>query len=805
MTETNFSTKNSNHTPMIKQYLSLKSQYPNMLLFYQMGDFYELFYEDAKRVSRLLKITLTKKGNSNNNIIPMAGVPCHTAEYYLSKLVKMGESIAVCDQIKDVYSEKKLLTRQVVRVITPGTITDEAFLEENKDNFIAAVWKENNKFAYAILDISLGFFGVSEHFDRNSLLSEIERTNPTELLYPENFEDMLLISHKKCIQKRPLLDFDIKISYKLLTLQFKTSNLNGFGIKKNHFVIRPAGCLINYIKLMHISFLPHIRKIQFNYIENNIFMNSSTRKSLEIIESISGESKNTLSSVLNKTVTSMGGRLLNRWLNTPSKDLSLIKNRHGMVKLLRPFYKEIQCILRQVSDLERICSRLALRTALPRDFVRMRSTLNILPDLCLILKKIKSTSINNVLMSIGKFEKILFLLKKSINLTVPSSIRDGGVIACNYNKKLDELRSLKKNSQKYLQDFEVKEKSRLNIDSFKIGYNNIVGYYIQVNKRHSHLIPHSYLKIQTLKNVERYSVPLLKNYEKQVISAKFQAIFLEKTLYMELFDIIEPFLEDLKNSAFALSELDVLVNLSERSISLNYVCPKMTKKYGITLVESRHPVVECFLENPFISNSVDLSKKNRMLIITGPNMGGKSTYMRQVALIIIMACIGSFVPAKYASIGLIDKIFTRIGSADDVSNGYSTFMMEMTEISNILHNATCNSLILIDELGRGTSNKDGLALAWSCSKYLMTKNKSMILLSTHFIELTKLENFFKNIKNFYFSAFEHDSNIAFLYKIKKGISKKSYGIAVASLSGIPDIVIQDAKKKLIELESDNVF
>lgn len=802
MTKNNFLIENNNHTPIIKQYLLLKSQYPNMLLFFQMGDFYELFYDDARRISKLLKITLTKKGYSNNKVIPMAGVPCHTVEQYLSKLVKMGESIAVCDQIKDIYSEKKLITRQVVRIITPGTITDEELLEEGKDNFIAAVWKENNKFAYAVLDISLGFFGVSEYFNKNDLLSEIEITNPTELLYPSNFEDISLISHRKCIQQRPLLDFDLETSYKLLNLQFKTSNLDGFGIKKNDFVIRPAGCLLNYVKLMHINFLPHIRKIKFNYMENNIFMNASTRKSLEITENISGKRKNTLSSILNKTVTSMGSRLLNRWLNAPLKDLNLIRKRHKIIYLLQPFYKEIQSFLSQICDIERICSRLSLRTALPRDFVRLRSTLYILPELNKILTKITSKSVNNIHFSIGTFEEILFLLKKSINLTVPASLREGGVIASNYNKKLDELRFLKNDSQRYLKDFEIKEKKKLNIDSFKIQFNNIIGYYIQVNKRHSHLIPQSYVKIQTLKNIERYSIPLLKDYEKKVISAKFQALLLEKTLYMELFNIIEPFLEKLKDTALALSELDVLVNLSERSISLNYVCPKMTKKYGISLKESRHPVVEFFLENPFICNSLSLSKKNRMLVITGPNMGGKSTYMRQVALIVIMACIGSFVPAKYASIGYIDKIFTRIGAADDLSNGYSTFMMEMTEISNILHNATCNSLVLIDELGRGTSNKDGLALAWSCAKYLIFKNKSMVLLSTHFLELTKLKTLFKNIQNFYFSAVEYNSNIAFLYKIKKGISKKSYSIPVAALSGIPEIVIKEAKEKLIELENE---
>ncbi|CAL4324987.1 DNA mismatch repair protein MutS [Buchnera aphidicola] len=797
--------KKNDDTPMIKQYLSLKSDYPNMFLFYQIGDFYELFYEDAKRISKLLKITLTKKGYSNKNIIPMAGVPCHTAEYYISKLIKMGESVAICDQIecdqiKDFYAKKKLLTRQVVRVITPGTIIDEAFLEENKDNFIASIWKENNKFAYSILDISLGFFGVSEHFDKHSLLSEIERTKPRELLYPENFQDISLISHINCIQKRPLLDFDIDSSYKLLNLQFKTSNLEGFGIQKNHFVIRPAGCLLNYIKLMHISLLPHIYGIKFNYMKDNIIINAIAHKSLEITEGISGNKKNTLSSILNKTVTSMGTRLLNRWLKAPLKNLNLIRNRHNIVKCLQPFYKEIQSMLRQVSDLERISSRLSLRTAVPRDFLRMRSTLNVLPKIDKILERINTNCIKKIQFSIGKFEKIFFLLKKSINKIVPLSIRDGGVIASNYNKKLDDLRDLKNHSQKFLKNFEIKEKKNLSISSFKIKFNKILGYYVQVSKRHSYLIPKYYIKVQTLKNMERYTIPLLKNYEKKVISAEFEALLLEKKLYMELFDIIEPYLDKIKNTALALSELDVLANLSERAISLNYVCPKITKKYGIHLLDSRHPVVECFLDIPFIANSISLSKKDRMMIITGPNMGGKSTYMRQVALIVIMACIGSFVPAKYASIGPIDKIFTRIGAADDLSNGCSTFMMEMMEISNILNNATSDSLVLIDELGRGTSSKDGLALSWSCAEYLVSKNKSMILLSTHFVELTKLEDFFKHIKNFYFSAIENDLNISFLYKIKRGISNKSYGISVAALSGIPSIVIKNARDKLIELE-----
>ncbi|AHG61119.1 MutS [Buchnera aphidicola str. G002 (Myzus persicae)] len=798
----NIDTQLNNHTPMIKQYLSLKLQYPDMLLFYQMGDFYELFYDDAERISKLLKITLTKKGYSNNNIIPMAGIPCHTAEYYLSKLVKLGESIAVCDQIKENQLKKnKLITRKVVRVITPGTITDEAFLEENEDNFIASIWKENNQFGYAVLDISLGFFGVSKHFSITSILAEIERTNPKEILYPENFSDFFLIENRKCTRQRLLSEFDLTNSYNLLNLQFKTHTLKGFGIEKDDFIIRPAGCLLQYVKLMHMTILPHIRNIKNNYIEENISMNVNTRKSLEITRNIFGETKNTLSSILNKTVTSMGSRMLNRWLHSPLKNFKIVKNRHESVKILKLFYKELQPILRQINDLERIYSRLALRTASPHDFIRMRSTLKILPKLHVILKKIKFKHIKNIRLSIGSFDEILILLNKSISINASKSIRDGGVIASNYNVQLDDLRNIKINSIDYIKNFEYQEKRKLMIESFKIRFNHIIGYYIQVNKRHAHLIPEHYTRIQTLKNTERYSVSFLKQHEEKVSNSVIQSLLLEKKLYEEIFDIIEPFLEQLKDSASALSELDVLSNLSERAVSLNYVCPIMTKKYGISLLDSRHPVVEYFLKTPFINNSVVLSKKQRMLIITGPNMGGKSTYMRQIALIVIMAWVGSFVPAKFALIGIIDKIFTRIGAGDDLSNGCSTFMMEMTEISNILNNATSHSLVLIDELGRGTSMNEGLSLAWSCSQYLIDKIKSMTLLSTHFFELTKLELKNNSVKNFHFTAVESHLHIAFLYKIKPGISRKSYGISVASLSGLPDIVIQHAKEKLIDLEN----
>ncbi|QCI16092.1 DNA mismatch repair protein MutS [Buchnera aphidicola] len=790
----------NNHTPIIKQYLSLKLKYPNTLLFYQIGDFYELFYQDAEYVSELLKITLTKKGFSNNKIVPMAGVPCHRAEYYLSKLVKLGESIAICNQMTETCSKNKLISRKVVRVITPGTVIDEAFLEDNEDSFICSIWKEKNEFGIAILDLSLGFFGVSKHCNSSSLLSEIERINPKEILYPENFFDISLIEKRKCLHKRPLLDFDLETSYKLLISQFKTHSLNGFGIEKDNFVIRPAGCLLQYVKLMHMTLLLNIRKLKYNYIEDNISMNPSTRKTLEITKNIIGEKKNTLSSILNKTVTSMGYRLLNRWLHSPLKDFNIVKNRHESVRYLQLFYKKLQPILRQVNDLERIYSRIALRTASPHDLIRMRSTLKILPDLHVILKKINFLHIKKIRLSIGYFKEILLLLNKSISSNPSACIRDGGVIASNYNTQLDELRLIKINSQEYINNFEQQEKKKLMIESFKIKFNKILGYYIQVSKRHVHLIPKNYIKVQTLKNTVRYTISWLKEYQEKVFKSEIQSLFLEKKLYEEIFNIVEPFLGKLQNSASALSELDVLVNLSERAVSLNYTQPMMTKKCEISLLDARHPVIEQCLKTPFITNSINLSKNQRMIIITGPNMGGKSTYMRQVALITIMAWIGSFVPAKNASIGLIDKIFTRIGASDDLSNGYSTFMMEMTEISNILHNATSNSLVLVDELGRGTSSNEGLALAWSCSQYLINQNKSMTLLSTHFLELTKLEFMEKFVKNFHFTAVEKDSQIAFLYKIKPGISKKSYGISVAALSGLPNIIIKNAKEKLIDLE-----
>lgn len=466
----NKNNQSNNHTPMVKQYLSIKSKHPDMLLFYQMGDFYELFYEDAEKVSKLLKITLTKKGYSNNKIIPMAGIPCHKSGYYLSKLIKLGESVVVCDQVADnnYYKKKKLIARKIVRIMTPGTITDEAFLEENEDYFIASIWKEGNQFGYAILDISLGFFGVSKIFCPSDVLAEIERTNPKEIIYPENFTDLFLIKNRNCIRKRSLLEFDLKTSYKLLNVQFNTCNLNGFGINKDDFVIRVAGALLKYVKFMHMNILPNIRYLKYNYIENNIYMNVSTRKSLEITQNISGEKKNTLSIILNKTVTTMGSRMLNRWLNAPLKNIDIIKNRHDSVSHLQYFYQEVQFLLRQVYDVERIYARLCLRTASPYDLLRIRSTLAILPNLQLVLKKIKCKHIKNISAKIGTFKDIFTLLKKSIRLNPSQSIKEGNVIATGYNNKLDDVRSIKKNFKQYIELFEAQEKKKYKLIHLKL-------------------------------------------------------------------------------------------------------------------------------------------------------------------------------------------------------------------------------------------------------------------------------------------------------------------------------------------------
>ncbi|MGP2451475.1 DNA mismatch repair protein MutS [Pantoea stewartii subsp. indologenes] len=791
----------STHTPMMQQYLRLKAEHPDILLFYRMGDFYELFYDDAKRASQLLDISLTKRGASAGEPIPMAGVPHHAVENYLARLVQLGESVAICEQIGDPALSKGPVERKVVRIVTPGTISDEALLQERQDNLLAAVVHGARGYGYATLDISSGRFRLSEPMDLETMAAELQRTNPAELLYPEDFSPMSLIDQRRGLRRRPLWEFEIDTARQQLTLQFGTRDLNGFGVEQAHLGLRAAGCLLQYVKDTQRTSLPHIRAISMERQQDSIIMDAATRRNLEITQNLAGGTENTLAAVLDKTVTPMGSRMLKRWLHMPLRDSSVIAKRQESIAELQALSDVLQPVLRQVGDLERILARLALRTARPRDLARMRHAFQQLPELNDLLANAGSAHLKTLRTQIGDFSDLRTLLEQAVVESPPVLIRDGGVIAPGYHAELDEWRALADGATDYLDRLEIREREKLGLDSLKVGFNGVHGYYIQVSRGQSHQVPIHYVRRQTLKNAERYIIPELKEYEDKVLTSKGKALALEKSLYEGLFDLLLPHLEALQLSAAALAELDVLCNLAERAWTLNYCRPTLHDKPGIKITAGRHPVVEQVLKEPFIANPLSLAPQRRMLIITGPNMGGKSTYMRQAALIALMAWIGSFVPAEEVVIGPLDRIFTRVGAADDLASGRSTFMVEMTETANILHNATENSLVLMDEIGRGTSTYDGLSLAWACAENLANRIKAMTLFATHYFELTTLPEKLEGVVNVHLDAVEHGDTIAFMHSVQDGAASKSYGLAVAALAGVPKEVIKRARNKLKELET----
>ncbi|WP_338564339.1 DNA mismatch repair protein MutS [Erwinia sp. E_sp_B04_7] len=791
----------SGHTPMMQQYLRLKADHPEILLFYRMGDFYELFYDDAKRASQLLEISLTKRGASAGEPIPMAGVPYHAVENYLAKLVSLGESVAICEQIGDPALSKGPVERKVVRIVTPGTISDEALLNERQDNLLAAAWQGPRGFGFATLDISSGRFRLAEPTDLETMAAELTRSNPAELLYSEDFSAMSLIENRRGLRRRPLWEFEVETARQQLNMQFGTRDLSGFGVDQAHHALRAAGCLLQYVKDTQRTSLPHIRSLTMERQQDGIIMDAATRRNLEITQNLAGGIENTLASVLDKTVTPMGSRMLKRWLHMPVREIKTLENRQQSIGVLQDFTAEVSPLLRQVGDLERILARLALRTARPRDLARMRHAFQQLPELDALLADVDTPHLQTLRKNMGQFDELRELLEKAIIESPPVLVRDGGVIAPGYHAELDEWRALADGATDYLDRLEIRERENLGLDTLKVGFNAVHGYYIQVSRGQSHRVPINYVRRQTLKNVERYIIPELKEYEDKVLTSKGKALALEKSLYEQLFDLLLPHLEALQLSAAALAELDVLVNLAERAWTLNYNCPMLTDKPGIKLTGARHPVVEQVLKEPFIANPLALSPQRRMLVITGPNMGGKSTYMRQAALITLLAYIGSYVPAEQAIIGPVDRIFTRVGAADDLASGRSTFMVEMTETANILHNATEQSLVLMDEIGRGTSTYDGLSLAWACAESLASRIKAMTLFATHYFELTTLPEKMEGVANVHLDAIEHGDTIAFMHSVQEGAASKSYGLAVAALAGVPKDVIKRARQKLRELET----
>jgi len=795
--------KKSVHTPMMQQYHRIKADYQDTLVFYRMGDFYELFFDDAKKAAELLSITLTARGNSAGNPIPMCGLPYHAAEGYIAKLIKIGESVAICEQIGDPATSKGPVERQVVRVVTPGTVTDEALLEERQDNLLVAIVFIKKVYGIACLDLTSGRFTLQQVNSSNELLSEVSRLNPAELLSDEDWILPAALKERKGQTRRPFWHFDEESARKLILKQFKTHDLKGFGCEHLAAAISAAGCLLQYVKDTQQSALPHIQGISVENSDDSILLDAASRRNLELDYHPSGQIQFTLLGVLDKTVTAMGSRCLRRWLNRPLRDQILLNNRYDSIDALvaNQLYQEIRDLLRSVGDIERISSRVALKSARPRDLLVLRSTFAVLPALQGQLAQADCAILSDLALKMAEQPELLNLLQKAIIDNPPVLIRDGGVIAYGYNQELDDLRDLSQNANQFLLDMESREKENTGIATLRIKYNRVHGYYIEIPRSQSDDVPDTYTRKQTLKNAERFFTTELKEFEDTVLSAKERSLAFEKKLYDELLNAIASVLIPIQQCALALAELDVLVNFAERSQSLSLARPALQQENGLKIEGGRHLVVEQVSDIPFVANDLDFSPDRRMLVITGPNMGGKSTYMRQSALIVLIAHIGCFVPANKMSCGPIDKIFTRIGASDDLTSGRSTFMVEMSETANILHNATANSLILMDEIGRGTSTFDGLSLAWACADYLAKKVQAYTLFATHYFELTSLPEEQSVIHNVHLDAMEHGDKIVFLHAVKEGAASQSYGLQVASLAGVPKTVIEQAKLKLRHLET----
>ncbi len=790
----------SSHTPMMQQYLRIKSEYPEILLLYRMGDFYELFYEDAERAAQLLSITLTSRGRSAGDPIPMAGVPYHAVEGYLVKLVQQGVSVAICEQVGDPNHSKGPVERQVTRIVTPGTLTDEALLDERHDNLLAALHQDKERFGLATLEMASGRFTVQELDDRVALDSELARLQPAELLISE---DNNLNLQGFTLTRQPPWYFTLDGAQRLLTEQFGVYDLSGFGCEDKPLAISAAGCLLQYAQDTQKAALPHIQGLSLERAEDSIFLDAASRRNLELDTTLAGDTKNTLASVMDNCATPMGSRLLRRWLHRPLRDQQHLQARLNSVHTLLSAFGNMTAlhdVLSSIGDVERILARVALRSARPRDLVQLGHALAQLPQVQAQLAPLAAEHLQHLSTQIQAFPEQQALLQAALKDNPAQLIRDGGVIADGFDEDLDELRGLSANAGAYLVALETRERERTGLNSLKVGFNKVHGYYIEMSRAQAEKAPEDYQRRQTLKNTERYITPELKGFEEKVLSANERALAREKQLYEQLLDRLMSDLGVLQASSLGLAELDVLNNLAERADSLRLHPPEFQDNIGVHIINGRHPVVESMIDTPFTANHAQLDSHQCMLLITGANMAGKSVFMRQTALIVLLAHIGSFVPADSAKIGPIDRIFTRIGASDDVAGGRSTFMVEMTETANILHNASPFSLVLMDEVGRGTSTFDGLSLAWACAEALAKKIKALTLFSTHYFELTQLPSLCAGIANVHLDAVEQEDKLIFLHQVKEGPANKSYGLQVALLAGVPKNVVDNARKRLKQLE-----
>ena len=791
-------------TPMMRQYLMIKAQHPDSLLFYRMGDFYELFHDDAELTARLLDLTLTSRGSEANKPIPMCGVPYHAVDGYLARLVQMGKSIAICEQIGDPALGKGPVEREVVRILTPGTLTDDALLDERRDNLITAISAGQNRFGLAVLELASGRFELAEIQGREALHTELSRQQPAEILFDEEGMSEGELRPYATLRPRPSWHFDADNARDLLSRQFRTLDLAGFDIEDQDLTIAAAGCLLNYLQQTQKAALPHLRPPTIRRPGDIIIIDPASRRNLEIDANRYAGRDNTLLAVMDKTAGPMGSRLLQRWLHAPLTDRHELERRLDAVEQLRTASAQLIAPLRRIGDMERILARVALRSARPRDLARLREGLLALPDLHEICTRLPGEQIQQLLQSFGTYPQLTAQLSSALVENPPAVLREGNVIAAGYDETLDELRNLSSNAADYLEQLEQKEKRRTGAGTLKLGYNRVHGYYIEISRRESDLAPEDYTRRQTLKNVERYVTPELKRFEDAALSSQSRALAREKELYESLLDLLLEQIDSLQTTATAVAKLDVLQNLAERAEALDLSRPHLTDEQVIDITGGRHLVVEAASNQPFFANDVRMDRTQHLLIITGPNMGGKSTFMRQIALLVLLAGIGSFVPARKAVLGPVDRIFTRIGSADDLASGRSTFMVEMTETAVILNSATRNSLVLLDEIGRGTSTFDGLSLAWACVRHIAGTIGCKTLFATHYFELTQLAGELEGVINLHLAAREHGDSIVFLYAVQEGPANQSYGLEVARLAGIPETVLEGARQKLQQLEQQEV-
>ena len=794
------------HTPMMQQYLGIKAQNPDMLLFYRMGDFYELFYDDAEKAARLLNITLTTRGASAGTPIKMAGVPYHSAEQYLARLLKLGESVVIAEQVGDPATSKGPVDRQVARIVTPGTLTDSGLLDETCDTLILAIAPSTDNVGVAWLNLAAGRFQISE-IPPAALPALLARVRPAEILAPDDFA----LSGAPCAESASIKagavrrlapwQFDAQSAHTRLAQQFDSRDLSGFGVADMPLALAAAGALLDYIQTTQRTALPHIQSIHAERDSDFVQLDAATRRNLELTETLRGEASPTLLSVLDTTATGMGTRLLRHWLHHPLRDRGVLSCRRDAIGVLAgqpDTAASLTRLLKSCADVERIGGRIALKNARPRDLSGLRDTLALLPDLAATLPDDRA-HLAALQRALAARPDLYELLARAVLPEPASVLREGGVIADGFDADLDELRALTRDAGAFLLELESRERARSGIGTLKVEYNKVHGFYIEVSRAQSENVPDDYRRRQTLKNAERYITPELKAFEDKALSAQDRALAREKALFEALLESLTSHVPDLLSIAAALAEIDVLASQAERAGTLRLSAPEYASEPGIVIRGGRHPVVEAQVDH-FIPNDVTLNRTRQMLLITGPNMGGKSTYMRQVALITLMACCGLWVPATSAKIGDVDQIFTRIGASDDLAGGRSTFMVEMTETAHILNNASASSLVLLDEIGRGTSTFDGLALAWAVARHLVTATRAFTLFATHYFELTQLAQEFRQLANVHLDAKEHGADLVFLHAVEEGPASQSYGIQVARLAGVPSPVIHAARRHLRELE-----